>query len=143
MEEYVEGEEETVQAAQEETGQGEEGAEVNEEPEQAVEESRKRKKGDEEVRAESSEEKASDWVFDMAYAAWKDKLQYRDFIGERGFKKWISPFTKIVERKGWHLFYEHKTPGLVDVVKEFYANIVGMKDRTVYGRGKWIYFSRE
>ena len=108
-----------------------------------MEESRKRKRGDEEVRAESIEEKASDWVFDMAYAAWKDKLQYRDFIGERGFKKWTSPFTEIVERKGWHLFYEHKTPGLVDVVKEFYANIVGMKDRTVYDRGKWIYFSRE
>ena len=31
MEEYAEGEEETIQAAQEETGQGEEGAEVNEE----------------------------------------------------------------------------------------------------------------
>ena len=29
------------------------------------------------------------------------------------------------------------------MVKEFYANMVGMKDQTVYVRGKWISFSRE
>ena len=31
----------------------------------------------------------------------------------------------------------------VDVVKEFYVNMVRMKDKTVYVRGKWISFSRE
>ena len=41
------------------------------------------------------------------------------------------------------MFYEHKAPGFVDVVKEFYANMVGMKDKTVYVRGRWISFSRE
>ena len=40
-------------------------------------------------------------------------------------------------------FCEHKTPGFVDVVKEFYANMMGMKDKTVYVRGKWISFNRE
>ena len=34
-----------------------------------MEESRKRKRGDEEARAESSGEKFSDWVSDMAYIA--------------------------------------------------------------------------
>ena len=29
------------------------------------------------------------------------------------------------------------------MVKEFYANMVGMKDKTVYVRGKWISFIRE
>ena len=29
------------------------------------------------------------------------------------------------------------------MVKEFYANMVGMKDKTVYVRGKWISFNRE
>ena len=38
-----------------------------------MEESRKRKRGNEE--AERSEQKSSDWVFDMAYIAWRDKLQ--------------------------------------------------------------------
>ena len=37
----------------------------------------------------------------------------------------------------------HKAPGFVDVVKEFYANMVGMKDKIVYVRGKWISFNRE
>ena len=106
-----------------------------------MEESRKRKRGNEEV--ESSEQKASDWVSEMAYIAWRDKLQHRDFIGERGFNKWVSQFQELVESKGWHLFYEHKAPGFVDVVKEFYANMVGMKDKDVYVRGKWIPFGRE
>ena len=60
MEEYAEREEETVQATQVETRRCEERAEVNREPEQPVEESRKRKRGDEEARAESSGEKVSD-----------------------------------------------------------------------------------
>ena len=29
------------------------------------------------------------------------------------------------------------------MVKEFYSNMVGMKDKTVYVRGKWICFNRE
>ena len=29
------------------------------------------------------------------------------------------------------------------MVKEFYANMVGMKDKIVYVRGKWISFNRE
>ena len=66
------------------------------------------------------------------YFTWRDKLQHRDFIGKRGFNKLISPFQEIVESKGRHLFCEHKAPGFVDVVKEFYANMVGIKDKTVY-----------
>ena len=79
----------------------------------------------------------------MAYVAWRDKLQHRDFIGERGFSKWISPFKEIVESRGWHLFCGHKALGLVDAVKDFYANMVGMKDKAVYVRGKWISFEKE
>ena len=50
--------------------------------------------------AESSEQKAGDWVSNMAYIAWRDKLQHIDFIGERGFNKWVSPFQELVESKG-------------------------------------------
>ena len=98
MEEYDELENEIVQATQAVEGQGEEMAEVNEELEQTVEESRKRKIGNEEK--DSSEQKASEWVSDMAYIAWRDKLQHKDFIGERGFNKWVSPFQELVESKG-------------------------------------------
>ena len=65
MEEYAKLEEETVQATQAIAMQDEERAEINEELEQTVEESKKRKRGNEE--AESNEQKAGDWVFDMAY----------------------------------------------------------------------------
>ena len=57
-----------------------------------MEETRKRKKGAEEAGAERSKEKVSDWVSELAYFAWRDKLQHRDFLGERGFNKWISLF---------------------------------------------------
>ena len=102
MEVYAEWENETVQATQVVEKQGEERNEVNRVFEQTVEESRKRKRGNEE--ADSSEQKVNDWVSDMAYIAWKDKLQYRNFIGERGFNKWVSPFQEMIESKGWHLF---------------------------------------
>ena len=143
MEEYIDREEETVQVTQAKTGQEEERAKVKAEPKQPMEESRKRKRGAKEEISESSGEKASNWVSEQAYVAWRDKLQHRDFIGERGFNKWISPFQEIIESKGWHLFCEHKVPRFVDVVKEFYANMVGMKDKKVYVRGKWIFFRRE
>ena len=53
--------------------------------------------GPEETRVEHSEGKASDWVSELAFIAWRDKLQHKDFIGERGFSKWISSFHEIVE----------------------------------------------
>ena len=55
----------------------------------------------------------------------------------------ISLFLEIVESKGWHLFYAYMPLGFVDVVKEFYANMVGMKGKTVYVRNQWISFNRE
>ena len=41
------------------------------------------------------------------------------------------------------MFYEHKALVFIDMVKEFYANVVGMKDKAFYVRGKWISFGRE
>ena len=111
------------------------------ETKQPIEETRKRKRGAKE--AEQREEKASDLVSKRAYFAWRDKLQHRDFIGERGFNKLISPFQEVIEKKRWNLFYDHKALGFVDLVKEFYTNIVGIKEKTMYVRDKWISFSRE
>ena len=108
-----------------------------------MEETRKRKRGAEETGVENSEEKARNCVSELTYVAWRTKLQHKDFIGERGFSKWISPFQEIIKKRGWLLFCENKAPCFVNVVKEFYSNIVGMKDKTVYIRGKWISFSKE
>ena len=43
----------------------------------------------------------------------------------------------------WQLLGEHKSPGFVALVKEFYANMVGVRGKTVCVKGKWISFSRE
>ena len=90
-----------------------------------------------------SKEKVSDFISKLYYFDWKDELQYKYFINERGFIKLISPFQEIIEKKGWKLFCEHKDLGFVDVVKEFYSNMVGLNERACFVRGQWISFSRE
>ena len=70
-------------------------------------------------------------------------MQCKDFIREKGFSKLISPFLETIEKRGWHLFSEHKNTGFVDVVKEFYSNMVGLREKTMYVRGKYISFRRE
>ena len=67
----------------------------------------------------------------------------KDFVRERGFVKFISPFKEVIEKKGWSLLYEHKPAGFAALVREFYANMVGKQEKTVYVRGKWISFDRE
>ena len=143
MEEYAEGEEEAVQETQSGAVQEEERSKARTETEQPTEETRKRKGEAGEAGVEKIKEKANDFVSELAYFALRDKLQHRDFIRKRGFSRLISPFQEIVEMRGWHLFCEHKAPRFVDVVKEFYSNRVGMKEKTVYVRGKWISFNRE
>ena len=41
------------------------------------------------------------------------------------------------------MFYEHKPAGFAALVREFYANLVGKKEKTCYVRGKWISFDKE
>ena len=104
----------------------------------------KEKKGFEEAGAEQREEKVSDFLLELAYFALRDKLQHRDFIGESGFSRLISPFQEVNEKKGWHqLLGDHKAPGFVALAKEFYANMVGVKGKTMFFKGKWISFSRD
>ena len=59
---------------------------------------------------------------------------------ERGFGKLISPFSEVVEKRGWGFFCEHKAPGFSALAREFYANMVGMKEDSVYVRGVWVPF---
>ena len=68
---------------------------------------------------------------------------HKDFIGERGFNKLISPFIEVIEKRGWSLLCEHKPAGFAIVVRECFANLVGKKERMCYIRGKWISFDRE
>ena len=64
----------------------------------------------------------------------------KEFVCKRGFGKIISPFSDVIEKRGWGFFCEHKAPGFSALPREFYANMVGMKDDSVYVRGVWVPF---
>ena len=70
-------------------------------------------------------------------------LKERGFIAERGFKKLVSPFVEMLEKREWQALGEHKEPGCTAMVKEFFANMVEEKGKKVYVRGHWIDFSKE
>ena len=70
-------------------------------------------------------------------------MSNKGFIGERGFGTFITPFAEIIEKKGWSLFYKHKPPGFAAVVREFYANMMEMKEDSVCIRGIWVPMGHE
>ena len=70
-------------------------------------------------------------------------LKYIGFIIESGFKKLISPFAEMLEKRGWQSLGEHKELGCAALVKEFFANLVEDEGDKVYVIGTWIDFSRE
>ena len=45
-------------------------------------------------------------------------------IVERGFKKLVSPFSEMLEKRGWKSLGEHKALGCATWVKEFFTNMV-------------------
>ena len=53
------------------------------------------------------------------------------------------PFDKTIEKRGLSLFYTHKPLGFAAVVREFYANMVDMKEDLVYVRGIWVPMGHE
>ena len=84
-----------------------------------------------------------DIVSTEAHALWNKLFVDKGFISERGFGKLISPFSKIIEKKGWDFFYKHKAPGFAALAREFYLNMVEMKEDSVYVRGVWVPFRHE
>ena len=58
--------------------------------------------------------------------------------------KSLSPLlAKMIENRGWQSLGEHKEPGCVVLVKEFFMNMVEEEGKKVYVRGKWIDFRKE
>ena len=82
------------------------------------------------------------FISDEAYS-WKENLSDKGFIRERGFSIFISPFVEIIEKRGWNLFCKHKPPGYAAVVREFYSNMIDMKEDVVYVIGVWVPMGHE
>ena len=85
MEEYTELENQTEQVSRATAGKIEERDDENEEHQQTVEESRKRKRGADEAEAEKRKNRAGNIVSNKAEALMERSLKYRGFIAERGF----------------------------------------------------------
>ena len=83
-----------------------------------------------------------EFVSDKAYEIMEKKI-LKDFIGEKGLKKFISPFKQIIEKRGWKFVCQHLASGFAALVREFNANLVDRKENQCYVRGKWISFHRK
>ena len=61
----------------------------------------KEKRGTNEVGAEKRKDIARNFVSEKAATLMEESLKERGFIAERGFKKAISPFSEVIEKRGW------------------------------------------
>ena len=48
----------------------------------------------------------------------------------------------MIEKRGWNLFCQHKPASFAALVREFYVNLLGKKEKTYYVIGKWISFDK-
>ena len=73
-----------------------------------------------------------------AYSNWKKHYANKGFVAERRFRNPITPFKEMIEQRGWEALCAHQKSGYAAVVREFYSNLVGRKDNTVFVRGVWV-----
>ena len=85
-----------------------------------------------------TEEEVEDFVSDEAYSNWRKHYANKGFVAEIRFKNPITPFKEMIEKRGWETLCAHRRSGYTVVVREFYSNLVGRKDNTVYVRGVWV-----
>ena len=90
----------------------------------------KRQRTNEHAEEEATEDD-KDFISKEAHELWNKVLFDKDFVGETGFGKLISPFSEVIDKRGWGFFCEHKAPGFFALSREFYANMVSMKEDSV------------
>ena len=61
----------------------------------------------------------------------------------KGIQPTHFPFKELIEQRGWGKFYKHKKSGYAAVVREFYSNLVGRKENSVFVRGVWVSYGAE
>ena len=85
-----------------------------------------------------AEEEIDDFVSEEAHSNMRKYYANKGFVAERRFKTPITPFKELIEKRGWGTLCAHRRAGYAAVVREFYSNLVGRKDNTVYVRGMWV-----
>ena len=89
------------------------------------------------------EEEEDDFVSEEAFSNWEKNYAGKGFVGERGFSQLISPFKELIEQRGWEKFCKHRRSGYAAVVREFYSNLVGRKENSVFVKGVWVPYGAE
>ena len=98
-----------------------------------------KKKGKE----KQQEGEEDEFVSEEAFSIWKKHYAGKGFVGERGFSQLISSFKELIEQRGWGKFCKHQKSGYAAVIREFYSNLVGRKETSVYVRGVWVPYGVE
>ena len=111
----------------------------SEQPEVQPVTQQQRRKGKE----RQQEEEEDEFVSEEAFSNWKKNYAGKGFVGERGFNQLISPFKELIEQRGWGNFCKHQRSGYAAVVREFYSNLVGRKENSVFVRGVWVPYGAE
>ena len=117
----------------------EQGTQLEEEEQAVAQGAAKRQRTNKHAEEEATEDDKG-FISKEAHELWNKILFDKDFMGERGFGKLISSFSEVIEKRGWGFFCEHKALGFSALSREFYANMVGMKEDSVYARGVWVPF---
>ena len=95
-----------------------------------------KRKGKEKRREQEEEE--DEFVSEEAHSLWTRHYAGKGFIGERGFSQLISPFKELIEQRGWEKFCKHYKTRYAVIVREFYSNLVGRKENSVFVKGVWV-----
>ena len=132
MNEYSHGEKEVHLEPQPETVTNAE-PETQPEVEEPAEEERAAKRQRTVRHTEENETKGiKDFISAEDQALWNNQMDDKGFISERGFANFISPFAEIIEKMGWEFFCAHKAPSFSALAREFYENMVRMREDSVY-----------
>ena len=105
----------------------EQGTQPEEEEQEVAQGAAKRQRTNEHAEVEATEDD-KDFISKESHKLWNKILFDKNFVGERGFGKLIPHFSEITEKRGWGFFCEHKAPGFSALAREFYENMVGMKE---------------
>ena len=111
----------------------------SEQPEVQPVTKQQRRKGKE----RQQEEEEDEFVSEEAFSNWKKNYARKGFVRERGFIQLISPFKELIEQRGWGKFCKHQKSGYAAVFREFYSNLVGRKENSVFVKGVWVPYGAE
>ena len=107
-------------------------------PTEALEAPAVSEEGTNKGKGKAREEEVEEFVSEEAYSNWKKHYSNKGFVAERRFRNSITPFKEMIEQSGWEALCAYQKSGYAAVVREFYSNLVGRKDNTVFVRGVWV-----